>query len=556
MISKSLVVQQVVLLLKAKGVSEIFVSPGSRNAPLSISLNRDSFFNCKVIPDERVSGFMALGAAQATSQPVALICTSGSALLNYFPAVAEAHYQQLPLIVISADRPAEWVDHGDGQTIRQVGALKNHVSYEVQLNRNPVTETERWYNEREINLAINMAFTKRRPIHINVPLQEPLYELSTQAEVAPKVIDAALPKKTFSPAERLKVDSLLAENAKVLVLVGQHVAQPELATDLSTLADEERIVVLGETTSNVHGKGVISTIDRTIDGFTDDDKKELAPDCLITLGGAIISKKVKFWLRANRPKVHIHIGAEPLDMFMALTHHLDVDSGEIIEPLRQNIPAKKWVAKWHNVYSEQRSKHNQYLKQLDFSDYFVYKALKNEIPSNAIVQQGNSSVVRYMQLFDWPADLWFYGNRGTSGIEGSSSTAVGYANYTNRPVVLVTGDISFFYDSNAYFHRHVPKNLKIILLNNHGGSIFRIIDGPSSTQELETFFESTHPFEAKGIASSYGLNYIKAENEEELASGLKSLFQDRMGACLLEVKTPRTDNDVVLRDYFEYLKKG
>jgi 2-succinyl-5-enolpyruvyl-6-hydroxy-3-cyclohexene-1-carboxylate synthase len=556
MISKSIVVQQLVLLLKAKGISEIFVSPGSRNAPLSISLNRDSFFNCKVIPDERVSGFMALGAAQATGNPVALICTSGSALLNYYPAVAEAHYQQLPLIVISADRPAEWVDHGDGQTIRQVGALKNHMSYEVQLNRNPVTETERWYNEREINLAINTAITIRRPVHINVPLQEPLYELTDKPAVEPKVIDASSPKKTLSVAERKKLDALLAEHAKVMVLVGQHVAQPALAMDLGALADEERIVVLGETTSNVHGKGVISTIDRTIDGFTDAEKKELAPDCLITLGGAIISKKVKFWLRSNRPKAHIHIGAEPLDMFMALTHHLDVDSTEIIEPLQQNVPAKEWVLNWQRVHAQQCGKHERYLMKLPFSDYTVYKALKETIPSNAIVQQGNSSVVRYMQLFDWSRELWFYGNRGTSGIEGSSSTAVGYANYTNRPVVLLTGDISFFYDSNAYFHRHVPNNLKIILLNNGGGSIFRIIDGPSRTEELDTFFESAHSFEAAGISQSYGLRYAKAENEAELIAGLKDLFANSSSAALLEVKTPRTENDVVLREYFEYLKKA
>ena len=554
MISNAIVVQQVVLLLEAKGISEIIVSPGSRNAPLSISLNQNPFFNCRVVPDERVAAFVALGAAQATRKPVALVCTSGTALLNYYSAVAEADYQHIPLVVISADRPAEWVDHGDGQTIRQVNAISNHVRYEVQLNRNPTTAMERWYNERELNMAINTAWKESAPVHINVPLQEPLYNLIEKPAVEPKVITAPQAKKTFSESERSHFESLISQSARILVLVGQHVAEPAFAADLRQLATNGQIVVMAETTSNVQGDGVNACIDRTIDGLSDQELEALQPDLLITLGGAIISKKIKAWLREHPPKEHAHIGPNAIDMFMALTWHLDIDSAEIIEPLQQANPEQAWVTHWNDKQQMRKTAHDATVDNLPYSDLAVFKHLNTLLPENTIVQQGNSSVVRYMQLFDWKSTLWFYGNRGTSGIDGSSSTGVGYALYTEKPVLIITGDVSFFYDSNAFYHKHVPNNVKVLLINNRGGGIFRIINGPGDTEELDEFFEATHNFKAEGIAQAYGLAFHQVAEHAQLTSGLNWLFNQKQ-AAILEVQTPREVNDKVLADYFSQLKQ-
>ena len=554
MISNAIVVQQVVLLLEAKGISEIIISPGSRNAPLSISLNRNPFFNCKVVPDERVAGFIALGASQATRKPVALVCTSGTALLNYYTAIAEADYQHIPLLVISADRPAEWVDHGDGQTIRQVNAIRNHVRYEVQLNRNPVSEMERWYNERELNMAINTAWKESGPVHINVPLQEPLYELVETPSVKPKVILAPQSKKTFSESERLRFEGIIQSSKRILVLVGQHVAEPTFAADLRKLAQHQQIVVMAETTSNVQGEGVLACIDRTIDGLTAKELTALQPDMLVTLGGAIISKKVKAWLRTNPPKEHAHIGPRAIDMFMALTWHLDIDSAEIISPLQHANSDSTWTKAWTEQNNQRKAKHEAQLDHIPFSDFAVFRFLNSNLPNDLIIQQGNSSVVRYMQLFDWSSDTWFYGNRGTSGIDGSSSTAVGYALYTDKQVVAITGDVSFFYDSNAFYHQHVPNNIKIILINNNGGGIFRIIQGPSGTDELNDFFEATHDFKAAGIAQAYGLSFQSITTQDELKNGLSWLLAEPK-AAILEIKTPREVNDQVLSSYFANLKK-
>lgn len=554
MISNAIVVQQVVLLLEAKGISEIIISPGSRNAPLSISLNRNSFFNCKVVPDERVAGFVALGASQAIRKPVALVCTSGTALLNYYTAVAEADYQRIPLIVISADRPAEWVDHGDGQTIRQVNAISNHVGYEVQLNRNPVNDMERWYNERELNMAINTAWKESSPVHINVPLQEPLYQLVETASVEPKVILAPQAKKTFSKSERLRFEKIIQSSKRILVLVGQHVAEPTFAADLRKLAKEQHIIVMAETTSNVHGESVLASIDRTIDGLTISELSALQPDMLITLGGAIISKKVKAWLRNNPPKEHAHIGPRAIDMFMALTWHLDIDSSEIIAPLQHANSEKSWTKSWTDQNKYRKVKHDEQLSNIPFSDFAVFQFLNTHLPKDLIIQQGNSSVVRYMQLFDWCSETWFYGNRGTSGIDGSSSTAIGYALYTNKQVLAITGDVSFFYDSNAFYHQHVPNNIKVILINNSGGGIFRIIQGPRNTEELDDFFETTHNFKAAGIADAYGLSFKSIATQEELKPALDWLLSESR-ASILEIKTPREVNDLVLSSYFANLIK-
>jgi len=554
MISNAIVVQQVVLLLEAKGISEIIVSPGSRNAPLSISLNQNPFFNCKVVPDERVAAFIGLGVAQATRKPVALVCTSGTALLNYYSAVAEADYQHIPLVVISADRPAEWVDHGDGQTIRQVNAISNHVRYEVQLNRNPTTAMERWYNERELNMAINIAWKESGPVHINVPLQEPLYNLIEEPTVEPKVITAPQAKKTFSQSELKHFEGLINQSKRILVLVGQHVAEPSFAADLRQLAISKQIVVMAETTSNVQGDGVNACIDRTIDGLSNEELSALQPDLLITLGGAIISKKIKAWLRAHPPKEHAHIGPNAIDMFMALTWHLDIDSAEIIGPLQQTAPEQEWVNHWNRKQEERKAAHNHVTVDLPYSDLAVFQQLNEALPNDLIVQQGNSSVVRYMQLFDWNSTLWFYGNRGTSGIDGSSSTAVGYALYTDKPVLVITGDVSFFYDSNAFYHKHVPNNVKVLLINNRGGGIFRIINGPSDTEELDDFFEATHDFKAAGIADAYGLAFNQVMEAHELEAGLQWLF-NQPKAAILEVQTPREVNDQVLADYFSQLKQ-
>ncbi len=554
MISDITVIQQVVLLLKAKGIQNIIISPGSRNAPFSISINQDSFFKTYVVPDERVAAFIGMGMSQANGKPTALICTSGSAVLNYFPAVAEADYQHIPLIVISADRPAEWIDQADGQTIRQVGALKNHIKAEGQLNGNPSNASEKWYNERSINEVINSALTAPfGPVHINVPLNEPLYNQVEKPAVSVKNIERVAVSRSLTNETKTRLINTLKNIGHVFVLAGLQSNNETLQKLLSNLVESRKVTVFTETTSNLHHPDFVTCIDRTIEGLTEDDNQKLKPNLLITIGGPIVSKKIKFWLRKNTAEQHWHVGHQPTDTYMCLTHHLDIEPEELLELLdvlpTNNSASKKWV----EISRENRLAHQTFVDQVPFSDMFVFNQINQTLPENAVVQQGNSSVVRYMQLYDWKAGQTFYGNRGTSGIDGSTSTAVGFATQTDKPVVMITGDISFFYDSNAFFHQHVPDNLKVILINNQGGSIFRIINGPSGTNELERYFESHHQFNAKGIADAYSVDFKSIDQQNQVKSALEDLYQSKK-ATILEICTPRFENDQVLKDYFRAIK--
>ena len=428
MISKIRVVQQVIALCKAKNVRNIVISPGSRNAPMSISFANDSFFNCYTIPDERAAAFIALGIAQATQNPVALVCTSGSALLNYYPAVTEAFYQHIPLIVLSADRPMEWIDQGDGQTIRQDKALHLHLKKSTQLINGQSAENI-WYNERELNFAF-LATTggTRGPVHINIPLSEPLYEFEEKASGTIRSIDCISGEHTLNHQQLQKLENELKSATKIMILVGLGEADSEIQAILEGLSTSQKAVVLCETTSNLQHESFIENIDRVIDSFTSEDKIELQPDLLITFGGLIISKKIKSLLRSPKQHWHISLENEAPDTYMQLTKHIKILPKTFFKQIEfQSHSGTDFVAQWQKRNEQKKQMHKAFVAQLPYSDFSVFKALNQLLPDNIEIQQANSSVVRYMQLFSWKKGHTFHANRGTSGIDGSSSTAMGYA---------------------------------------------------------------------------------------------------------------------------------
>jgi len=557
MISKIRVVQQVIALCKAKNVRNIVISPGSRNAPMSISFANDSFFNCYTIPDERAAAFIALGIAQATQNPVALVCTSGSALLNYYPAVTEAFYQHIPLIVLSADRPMEWIDQGDGQTIRQDKALHLHLKKSTQLINGQSAENI-WYNERELNFAF-LATTggTRGPVHINIPLSEPLYEFEEKASGTIRSIDCISGEHTLNHQQLQKLENELKSATKIMILVGLGEADSEIQAILEGLSTSQKAVVLCETTSNLQHESFIENIDRVIDSFTSEDKIELQPDLLITFGGLIISKKIKSLLRSPKQHWHISLENEAPDTYMQLTKHIKILPKTFFKQIEfQSHSGTDFVAQWQKRNEQKKQMHKAFVAQLPYSDFSVFKALNQLLPDNIEIQQANSSVVRYMQLFSWKKGHTFHANRGTSGIDGSSSTAMGYALANKeKQVFFVTGDISFFYDSNAFFHKHIPNNLAIVLIHNQGGGIFRIIDGPEKNEISGEVLESNHSYSAEGIANTFNVKYLSAHTQEEVESQLKKLIAEfGKNPVLLEVFTPREENDVVLKNYFNFLK--
>jgi 2-succinyl-5-enolpyruvyl-6-hydroxy-3-cyclohexene-1-carboxylate synthase len=540
--------QSLIEIFRAKGIQHIVISPGSRNAPLTIGFsNQQEYFKCYSIADERCAAFFALGMAQQLKQPVALVCTSGSALLNYYPAVAEAFYSQIPLIVVSADRPQNKIDIGDGQTIRQENVFANHCLYNANL-----TEFASKDNDIKINVAIHEAIVKKGPTHINVPFEEPLYELVSELSVEPHLLSF----------EEDKSDFILNENfinqwnsaKKKLILVGE--LQPNSIEKLiiESLAKDNSVVVLTEKTSNLHHESFIDTIDTLITPFNDEDFKEFQPEILITFGGMVVSKRIKAFLRKYKPQEHWHIDTlRAYNTFECLTQHFETNSNTFFNQLisKSKLVESAYKSIYSKINESRIIKHKQYVNDILFSDFKAFEFLSHNLPIDIQLQVSNSSAIRYLQLISIDKSIKVFCNRGTSGIDGSTSTAIGAALQSNKPTIFITGDISFFYDSNALWNNYIPKNFKIVIINNNGGGIFRILPGHQETEVFNTFFETSHQLNSSHLAKMFGFNYFEANDEKSLDNNWKKFMSQNDSPAIIEIFTPEKINDKILKNYFK-----
>jgi 2-succinyl-5-enolpyruvyl-6-hydroxy-3-cyclohexene-1-carboxylate synthase len=541
--------QSILEIFLAKGITNIIISPGSRNAPLTIGFASNPAFTCYSIADERSAAFFALGIAQQSKQAVALVCTSGSALLNYYPAFAEAFYSQIPLIVLSADRPQSKIDIGDGQTIRQENVFANHSLYNANLNELVSKE-----NDLKINEALDTAFAKKGPVHINAPFEEPLYETVSELSVQPYITNTV-----FSDNKHEELNfyaEIWNQSTQKMILVGVNEPNAIDEQTIQFLANDPSVVVFTETTSNLHHPSFITNIDTIITPFTSGDFESFQPDLLVTFGGMVVSKRIKAFLRKYKPKHHWHIDSlRAYDTFGALTHHIEIDPKVFF---RQIIPLTLAIESDYSqclseVKSARKIKHEAYLSTIPFSDFKVFEKVIPSLPRNSQLQISNSSAIRYAQLIPIDASIEVYCNRGTSGIDGCTSTAIGAAVANGKLTTFITGDIGFLYDTNALWNNYIPKNFKIILINNGGGGIFRILPGHEETPVFTTFFETSHCLTAEHLAKMYGFNYSIASDENSLNSALSNLFANNDQPAILEVFTPTRKNDSILLNYFKQL---
>ena len=568
--SKISVSQTIVALCEAKGINQIVISPGSRNAPLIIGFSEHPKMHCYSIVDERCAAFFGLGLASQIQKPVVLICTSGSALLNYYPAIAEAFYSDIPLIVMSADRPIERIDIGDGQTIRQKNVFQNHILYNANLYSEMVPQTQikdqkikqkqreaQRHNEREINQALNIAISEQGPVHINVPFYEPLYDKVTKPIIIPKNIAVEYSMYSMKQALWTEICAVWNNTQKKMVLIG--VSQPGAMEQkwIKKLSEDPSVLVLTETTSNVHHASHISCIDQFITPLNEHQLALLQPEVLLTFGGFIVSKRIKNFLRAYSPTYHWHVDEKKAyDTYFCLSDHIRLNPNIFFESFFSKIKPSQSTYKqdWITVRDVKRKKHQEYLDQQSFSDLKVFEKIFNKIPTPRQVHLSNSSTIRYAQLFELNSQLSIYCNRGTSGIEGSTSTAIGASLVSKDPVLLITGDLSFLYDSNALWNSYIPSHFKIIVINNNGGGIFRILPGKEESDHFSTFFETTHGYTAEHLCKMYDFKYFNVSTLEELDTGIKNLFSDNKSPALLEIFTPRLINDKILLNYFDFLK--
>lgn len=560
MITDKKQVQQLASLLLQKGITDVVISPGSRNAPLINQFFGLKAFNCLNVVDERSAGYVALGMALAKKKPVVVISTSGTAAINYGPAIAEAFYQKIPLVVLTADRPQRWVDQADGQTVRQENLFANHTLKSISLQEAERDDDFR-FNNLKINETLNLTLSGNPgPVHINIPLSEPLYGFSDEELPEFRNIESVPASFQLSSGELEKLVEKWNASDRKMVIAGQLSPDKRIQDLVQKLAHDSSTVILAEHLSNQTGESLISVTDLAVAAISPDEKTDFRPEILLTFGQQIVSKRLKLFIRANQPKEHWHISVpgEQTDTYNSLTKVILADSFSFLNafvPAIKNIESQ-FQETWK--LTEQKVIHVQekFLSKAPFCDLTACKIISENIPENSVVHFGNSSSVRLMQMFAPINGCEYFGNRGTSGIDGSLSTASGFSMYSEKINTLVLGELSFFYDSNALWNQHFPENLRIIVLNNGGGNIFRLIGGPRQSPALNKHFVAQHNLKAEGLAKAFEFNYLKAENKEAILTALKTIFAPGFsGPVILEVLTDGEISASVFQECYQQLKK-
>jgi len=532
---------QAVQVCKAHGMEHVVLCPGSRSAPLALSFMRFEGITHYVIPDERSAAYTALGMARQSKKPVALVCTSGTAALNFAPAVAEAFFSEIPLIVFTADRPAEWIGQADNQAIYQTNLYGKHVKNSYTFPTEYSHPDSEWHAIRMVNEALNTANQQPKgPVHINVPLREPLY-LDTEPDLSgskPRIIKLESADKTIP----IEIFERLGAFGKILVVAGTHRVNDALKGAIRKVCIEKHLVFVPDITSNlVNITGSISFAELVIDSLSADEKDNYAPELVISFGGPIVSKTLKNFLKHKSVKAHWHLSGHPssADTFQKLTYVFDFSAPAFFKALAANDSIKfnrDYYNQWSNKESEVARSAKTIIASLEFSEIRAAYEIISALDKNTVLHLGNSLPVRYASVFPFiNSDIEIYSNRGTSGIDGTVSSAVGQSMADDRNHVLMVGDLGFMYDSNGLWNNYLRDNLKIIVFNNHGGGIFRTLPGAKIQKELEEYFAVKQPLNFEHIALQHNFNYFFCNNMEGFGKGLSDFLNSKGKPSILEL---------------------
>lgn len=501
-------------LLVAHGVRHAVCCPGSRNAPIVHNLTECPDIMCYPITDERSAGFYALGMSQCLQEPVAVCVTSGTALLNLAPAVAEAYYQHARLVVISADRPLAWIDQQDGQTLPQSDALGRFVRKAVSLPE-PHDDESRWYCNRLINESL---LEKHAPVHINVPISEPFFDFCVATlpeERKIELLPADISNQTLSHVCRMFVQS-----KRPLLIAGQPMNP----------GYDEAVCLIG-------------------------DDESYVPDLVLYIGGSIVSKRLKRFLRKAKETWVVNATGEVTDTFMNLTRVIQGDAAVVEDQIRFLLEQQPhpFVQKWETLLAKVHAHAAAY--QPVYSEMATVKCFESQITihsSLSTIHYANSTAIRLANIF---AQHSVYCNRGVNGIDGSLSTAAGFSCVTDDSVFCVIGDLSFFYDQNALWNQNLRGNFRILLLNNGKGGIFNLLKGLEQSPAHDQFVAAEHHTSAEGICQQNNVKYLKAANMEELQQVISTLLNmESSRPVLLEVFTDPAEDERVFKDYYKTLK--
>jgi 2-succinyl-5-enolpyruvyl-6-hydroxy-3-cyclohexene-1-carboxylate synthase len=551
-------IQLIARVLHQCGLKNLIVCPGSRSAPLVIAFNAIPEIKKWVIPDERSAAYFALGMARETGQTTAILTTSGTAVLNLGPAICEAFYQKIPLLAITADRPAKEIDQGENQTIRQEGVFQNYIRHQVSIEgdqKQPDCElmakmlTEVW---KQSQLPCG------GPVHLNVSLREPLYRFAYQEEM---LYSLSLPSPSglaLSAEMKDKLKSAWNAHQRKMIIVGEEHPDAELLSVVAALSNRPDVVVVADHLSNMPGCGAIYHTEGTLSAITADKLPLMIPDLVISTEGRILSKNLKNWLRAYPPKQHWHISkaGDKWNYFGVLKAVFNAPTRPILAPLADTPPAEILFNKiWQQCHTHAINASRDFMEKIPFCDMKVMESILKSIPSGSVLHLGNSSSVRYAGFFPPPVGISMFSNRGTSGIDGSVSTAAGAAAIAEKLHVCVLGDQSALYDSNGLWHNYLKGNFRLIVINNGGGNIFRWLPGATAMEHFETYQEARHGLDFEFLAKQFGLDYYLCRAAADLDFILTDFLQTKHNkAGLLEIKTNNELSADVYKSFINALK--
>lgn len=540
------------------GVRKVVIAPGSRNAPLIFAFTTQPGMECLSITDERSAAYFALGMAQQSGEAVALVCTSGTAVLNFAPAIAEAYYQNLPLLVFTADRPAELIDQADGQTLRQTNIFANYIKASFELPVETVIDAELHFSDRQVSQAIDTAVSyPQGPVHINVPLREPIYTAIPEHHSNPKII------KTLSASQKLNDESLKTlQNSwlkykRKLVIFGVFPKNECLSELARRLANEPDVVVVAENLSNIAAEKIITQPESLFSRINSKEKIDnFVPELVVTIGHSVICKQLKIFLRSHRPAEQWQIESSMpyIDTYKSLTTVIPGLATEVLNKMPFTTTESEFSDSYQTEMKQINQLHDEFIKNASISDMAVTIELLSQIPADTVLHLANSTAVRWTQLFPARTDLTYICNRGTSGIDGSMSTAAGYAYASKQSTVFLTGDLSFIYDSNALWNNYIGNQLKIIVMNNNGGNIFRFIGDKKLMENSLEFFTTPHQVQLKSLTQAYGLEYISCSETNELPGAIDKLLKAEK-ATVLEIFTDADLNTENYKGYFQKIKQ-
>lgn len=541
-------------MLVSHGVRRVVLCPGSRNAPIITAIKAREELQSVVVIDERSAAFIALGMAVTLGQPVAVVCTSGSAVLNCAPAVAEAFYRRVPLVVISADRPGEWIDQDDSQTIRQAGALANIVKGSWDIPVENGSATQQWYINRIFNDALLCAAASPcGPVHVNLQLDAPLGGTIPLAPERQRAITVLKPRASLSDSELAMLVRRVQDSQRTLVIAGFMPPYEETSAALNALAQLPSVAVMHEAQANVkNGGSLISSIDGALSMLDPEQKRAMAPDLVITVGGSLVSRFVKKWLREAAPE-HWHVGTQPysVDCFMSLSMRIEMSAPDFLVQLsgalvRATLVLSDYKKRWAEVRGRLEEYDRQFLASCPWSDYKAMATMMRLAPKDWMLHVSNGTAVRYCQFFHGGQFSRIECNRGVSGIDGCTSTAIGASLAGQGTTLLITGDMSAQYDIGALANSCIKPNFKMAVLNNSGGGIFRFIESTRAIPHRDECFCCDVRLSLKDLAKAYGFAYFEARSVKELEKAWAGFASERKRPAMLNVVTdPQSSTDTI-----------